>query len=499
MSILGANAGAAGSGSLPNQAILSQAIRDSVGVPSTETLGPRVSDSLIGVDPTATLVSHSSFMLVSNESEAQALATNPTGGQSAEDPYIIENLDFDDTTNLGFLWQDTTAFTYHIKLKNVDFSGTYSVGSTRTNCTNAGHTGTLVYENCTFSGPSATHILGLAFNSDITYRRCLFSRAAGGVINLQTFNGTVIFEDCIGNEAGGAWSGTNSIMQDNTTSGTGVYIMRYCKVVGPGGTIDHGCRPIKGSDMTVINSIFSGVGSGIGQGGTVVAGALTVTYCRFVDSINEHILLSHAAGHEISYCDFQDNAADKRQVYYLDSATDIDDVEVHHCKFSKPTGNPLAGNECLESIGASNVKFHDIWVNGCPEDAIEHVRPRTGCDAWNIVGDNVAGQIVDYFDEHATAPGNDSIVHHIYGDCGDVGVLVTGKITVNVSNVHVNTTVDAVRLEQRDSIDIADGPFGCAIYGPIENNLGDRFGTVVGSGSLGAGNTIGGVIGVNSI
>lgn len=477
---------------------LAQSIRNLAGIPSTQTVGPRVADSLVGVDPTVTLTPHASNMLITNESHAQALASNPTGGQSAADPYIIENIDFNDTTTLGFLWQDTTAFIYHIKLKNCAFSGTYSAASTRLNCTNASNTGTLVYENCTFSGLSATHMLGLAFQNDITYSKCLFSRSAGNIINLQVFAGSCIIEDCIANEAGGAWSGVNSVMQDNTTTGTATYVMRYCKLVGTGGTITYGCRPIKGATMTVTNTLFSGLDRGVGQSGSQVAGVLTIKYCRFVDSAQEHILISDAAGHDISYCDFDDNAANERQVYYVDAATNIDDVTVHHCKFTKTTGAAVAGNECLEAIESSNVIFHDIYITTCPEDAVEHVRPRTGCQAYNIVGDNVVGQIVDIFDAHATAPGNDTIVHHVYGDCGDVGVLVTGNITANVGNVHVNTTNDAVQLEQRDVLS-ATGPLNCTIYGPIENNLGDRFGTVTGTGALGTGNTITGVIGVTSV
>ena len=197
----------------------------------------------------------------------------------------------------------------------------------------------------------------------------------------------------------------------------------------------------------------------------------------------------------ISYCEFNDNAAAKYQVLANDSANNgnTDGFEVHHCKFTKTTGTGVAGEECCESINTANAVFHDNWVTTCPEDAFEHVTPRTGCQVYDCVGDNVgavqAGQVVDFFNTHADDD-QDFIVRNIYGSCSDKGVIITNCAGVTVSNVHIATTGPAVTLELTST--------NCTLFGPFENaGSGVRYST--NANYDGTGSTIAGVIDINSI
>jgi hypothetical protein len=124
----------------------------------------------------------------------------------------------------------------------------------------------------------------------------------------------------------------------------------------------------------------------------------------------------------------------------------------------------------------------------CEEDAYEHVRPRGGCVVRHCVGDDVGGQIVDYFENH---PENRGEIHDIYGSCRDRSVMVTDVDNVVVHDIFRDNTgghMFNVLLEQRHA-EPGLHPAGCTFYPPLPSDGSCFQGRVFGAwGVVGPGN-----------
>lgn len=430
-------------------AIEAQAIRDAAGVQSGETLGPRVATGHTG-----TLTNTDAIANISNATQAQAVFQDGGAG-TIGDPYLMENRLYDSSggsTGQPINWTDATA-TYHLKAINCHFSG-YST-ATIMRMQNVPGTASIVFENCTFeygtnsaAGTNGISIL-TSGAADITIDRCYMpSGGSNGVSIAGAWSGTLTVVDSkFTDETAWTGAGTKAFIRQNATAGTVPTVdIDYCTFDGSSNdSMSYSFQPLRDSTaFTVDNCLFIGGGTSqtIGLGAATTAGVLNVTNCRFSGGQAEYIEFNKADAHEISYCDFLDNATGNRQVYYADAATDIDDIHVHHCKFTKPTGAAAATNECLEAVAASNVIFNDNWVTICTEDAFELVQPRAGCEIYNCVGDNVPGQVVDIFEDHGSAPGGVKI-YNIYGD-GDIGVDINDRANTavldQISGIFVDTT-----------------------------------------------------------
>lgn len=453
-----------------------QAIRDAAGVQSGQTLGPRYT---VGHDSTITLTNTDAIAAITNATQAEAVFQDGGTG-TANDPFLMENRRYDSSggiTAQPINWTDATA-TYHLKAKNCHFSG-YSIAMV-IRVQNVPATASIEFENCSFeygtNSVAATNgvygVTGAAVA--ITLDRCYMPSCGSNGVNITgAYTGTLTITDCkFTDETPWTGTGTKAFVRLPQTAGSVPTVnISYCEFDGSfNDSMSYSLQPLRDcTALTVDNCLFTGGGTTqtIGLGAATTAGPMTVTNCRFSGGQAEYIELNFAQGHEISYCDFLDNAANNRQVYYSDAATNTDDVEVHHCKFTKITGAEAATNECLEAQGSSNIVFHDNWVTTCPEDAYELVQPRAGCKIYNCVGDNVTGQVVDIFEDHASAPGGVQI-YNIYGDA-DIGVDINSRANTGVmdmiSGVFVDTTVGTnpiVRL-----INTSAAPANVTVMSPI--------------------------------
>jgi len=499
MSILGA----AGTGNLPNYGALSQAIRGDAGIPSTETVGPRSTPGLTD----STVLTTLGAQVWSQESHVSALASSG-GGQSAGDPYIITNTWFSDpvptSAGANINWADSDA-DYHIKFVNCRISGGTTEGIR--NNTISGTGGSMVFENCEIypvagSGAGWNGITHFDSAQPFTIKKCYFKGAANAAVRIGSLDelhaGDYLVEDSKFDisEKDYESAGASPIYCVADTDDDPSVTIQYCEFDMTGATLNSTIRmSLVSAGYTIQNNIFTGCTKDIYILNSDSPSPAIIRYNRFSSGVEEFINAGSCDGWEVSYCEFNDNTSNKRQVMFNDSTDNgnVDGVEVHHCKFTKTSGTGVAGDEVLESFNGANCVFHDNWTTTCPEDAYEHVTPRAGCSVYDSVADNCGtagnGQIVDIFENHADDPG-DTVVRNIYGDCSNVGVSVTDCNGVRVSNVHVACPVASVSL-------ILDAD-ACTLYGPFENaGAGVRY--VTNANYTGTASTIAGVIGVNSI
>lgn len=481
---------------------LAQNIRNRAGVPDTQIVGPRYADALIGVDESVGLTQKDAFAAADGQTATVFAAQADSGSGTANDPYIIENKLFDsnvDGANQAINWTDDLGndADSHMLVRNCKFVDYPTVGMLR--CQALG-SGSITFQNCTATGGLLFGFGATVINASvsITYDRCRCDELNGATYKTNNnTTSTLIITDCIITSATSS-ANTPTGIELNSTSGTDDVTIQYCRFDGTTNDMNYAIRPRRSTGtFNVYNNYFlscgvAGSSGAIRAGGAFSGGPLVMKYCRFDKSLGEHAQFEIADGHEVSYCDFLEQASGKRGLVYNDTGTtNIDDIEVHHCYFSTPIKTQSTEENCF-FIECSNVICHDNWANTTSEDAFEAVRPRTGgAQFYNLVGDNVGLQIVNVFQSHATAAGDDTMVHHIYGDCVTEGVALEDQQTGTVANVHVSTTDAAVALQ--DNAGTCDD---CRIYGPITNNGG---GLLAQDETAGTGNTISGVIGVTSI
>ena len=156
-----------------------------------------------------------------------------------------------------------------------------------------------------------------------------------------------------------------------------------------------------------------------------------------------------------------------------DNTIRIQNTDIDHIKCTKQTGSG-ANNECIESARAENCRIQYCWSTQSTEDAFEHIAMVRGCTIEYVVGDNCAGQVADFFKQQdettwtqidsafgsENAEHSNSYAHHIYGDCGSYGLVLSGFRGCYFHDIYTNNTASSnlvsVRIEDRNSIVVRD-------------------------------------------
>lgn len=151
----------------------------------------------------------------------------------------------------------------------------------------------------------------------------------------------------------------------------------------------------------------------------------------------------------------------------------MQNTDIEYIKCTKQTGSG-ADNEAIESARAENCRIRYCWATECTEDAFEHIAMIRGCTIEYVVGDNCAGQVADFFKQHdestwtqidsslgsENAENSNSYAHHIYGDCGSYGLILSGFRGCVFHDIYINNTASTnlvpVRIEDRDGIVVRD-------------------------------------------
>lgn len=428
-------------------AITAQDVRDGAGVQEGETVGPHV--GVIPGAPAGIALTPSPTLTIESRADAQSLSTSGDG--SAETPFVIDGLSIDaaaDSAAFGFRWNDVDA-DYFITLRNSEVTG----ASTALVFLSTGSR--LEIANTTLAlGAEGVRVA----RGSLEIAACRFDGLAGDGIRTVGADDPIEVElrDCEFSDSLGPWSGDSKGIQ-STSQSRNVRI-DVSHTAFDAASLDTGVRTWRDAQYVIANCSFSGR-LGI-RGGTEDVRGLVVKNCIFrvrQNAIRGELFVDF----EIAHCDFRDNEAGSRIVRF----DDCDTGRVHHCKFTKTTGEG-PGNECLETFDSRDVEFDHNWVTTCSEDAFEHVRPRGHCSVHHCVGDSVALQIVDYFGHH---PDNGGSVHHIWGDCRDVGVLITDVDDISIHSIFTDNSLGRwgnVTLEQRQE---APGthPSGCTVRPPL--------------------------------
>jgi hypothetical protein len=281
--------------------------------------------------------------------------------------------------------------------------------------------------------------------------------------------------DCAWTESHGTWAADVVGVQSRCSDPASAISVQFCDFSAPG--LHSALRAWNTGEWTIAHCHFA-CGNGF-EALLEPVHELTIETCRFQVEIAPIFAGLLDGDWDIGYCDFLDNEGGTRLVRFNDSRGG----RVHHCKFTKTTGTYDAGNECLEGFGCSDIVFDTDWVTTCTEDAFEHVNPRGGCVVHDCVGDDVAGQVVDYF---GNDPDNGGEIYDIFGTCHDVGVILTDVDNLLVHDIHTNNlqgTWYNVRLENRHS---APGlhPTNCTILPPLPDAADSYQGAIFGAVGL---------------
>jgi hypothetical protein len=450
-----------------------QSIRDGAGLRPGEWVGVRPSREPGLSDPSG-LVAYGPVNITCR-AEAAAIASSGFGTDA--DPYVVECIAVDGAgapSGCSFRWSDPGA-DYHIRLENVALSG--AAGSQLH--VDSGGSLTLARSLVTGSGAAGAGIV--VARGTLRVRETIFDALANDGIRTVGTEGpvTVLVADCAFTDASGPWGAGAHGVQSTSGSDAVSITVEYCQFSAP--SLDMGVRTWRNANYLVRNSRFA---TRIGiRGGTEEVSGLRVIACVFETRLNA-IRGLYFVDWEVAHCEFLDNEAGARLARF----DDCRDGRVHHCRFTKTSGEG-PGNECLESFDSSAIEFDHNWVTTCTEDAFEHVRPRNGCSVHHCVGDDVALQIVDFFGYH---PENGGLVHDIHGDCGDVGVLITDVDNVVVHDIFTDNSRGRwsnVTLEQRDA-EPGTRPAGCTIRAPLPHPSRSAEGGPFGvRGTVGPGNT----------
>ena len=468
--------GPAPADSIYAQAVLdAQAIRDGAGIPPGEVVGVRPGAEP-GVRADRVLKPTGPIVLRSRE-DALALADGGTG--TAEDPFRFERRliepSSDPPPDHGFDWRDPNG-DYYVRVEDVVIRG-FAVAQVRVNVATS-----LTLAHATLTGGRAGGAGLYVGEGTVVAREVELSGLAGdGVRTIGTQPCTVQLVDCRWNERYGKWGSGAVGVRSRNTGGDAAIEIEQGELVAPSLRFairdwDDGVLVVRNCDIRTEagyeakNRAFTRL--------TFLNNRFTVERAPFyADSL--------LSDWEIAYNDF-DDSGDGYRLCRLDNARD---GIVHHNRFTKTQGE-LPANECLEGFDCADVVFEYNWVTECTEDAYEHVRPRGGCVVRHCVADQVRGQVVDYFGNH---PENGGEIHHVYGDCRDIGVIVTDVDNLFVHDIFTDNTASLgneqnIRLEQRHTVP-GEHPAGCTFLPPLPRVEDSYQGVVFGTwGTVGPGN-----------
>jgi len=442
------------------QISVAQKIRDEAGVPDDETAG--IEDGVTVGLTDATALSAQSRIAITSESEASTAADSGNGTEG--NPYVIRDRQLDNseaTSNIsGVNWDDSDA-SYYLKLVNCEISG-YDYAQIR-----ASSSARLTVENCLiYSGGTATFGADAA-SGDTRFVNTEFAGCGDDALRAAN-SGTNEFRNCRFTESQETWGASNGVQ--TLTAGTTVDI-RHCEVTAP--SLGPLLRMFESATVKLRNTLANSITNLLSaDNGENFDGESEVRYCRTVDTDEQaiHVIGGANGNLEVSYSEFDDNAAGTRLVYFNkggSTGNQPTDIRVHHCKLTKTTGSG-SGDECLESRLGVNVSFDHCWVTEAPEDAFEHIQP-DGCSIEYCVADNCDKQVADIYRgaSGAGSPAN-SYVHHIYGESANsVGLVITDADSVYAHDIYVSCpNGSGINLEQRDGTAGAT-PDNCVIEGPL--------------------------------
>ncbi len=472
---------------------IAQSIRDSAGVPSGETVGIPMGIT-VGLT-NAGILSAREEMKVFYAAGLAAEASSGSGTQN--DPWIIENRHFGHCQ----LRQDNTGW---VKFKNCLFES----GNNMEFFVQPTFIGDVIFENCEFSDVLNTgadaYVIRIDAAQEYHFLKCLFgggvaNQIIGTISNVMPDGATLkfFFEHCRIDESKAAWPNQADFFENVAVPDKTIQIdleIRSCDFSAPSGGGKYIVVPIRDDIYTrlvlennLVNG-FSGLLRNTSDDSSAEIQNLLVRYNSITDTKNECIRVGRIKGGEIAYNDFIHDAvgANNRLVYLTWDSTTVgavcENVDVHHNKFTKKTGTATASNECLESAAGINVTFRWNWVTECPEDAFEHLFPQSGCTMEYLVADNCGFQICDIYktfdpanylaidsnNDNSTIPAANTHIHHIYGDCGDWPVILSGANGVVVHDIYGDSSLSnpargSVNIQDRDGV-VAENIF---VAGPL--------------------------------
>ena len=491
-------------------AVLAQAIRDAAGIPSTETVGPRIATGLTGVAlvdevGVSTVIAAESTLVT----YLGTLTSTGSGSGTAGDPYLIENVRYNNSETRPRAFEFTSSDTYVIKFVNCWFSG-YDISCVRaTGATNI----TIIAENCLFTyddttgDPSDTATSQVSVSGGdavININACACTSSGISFFRaLGTYTGTTTLTDCLIDDSGAAWTAATTSAVQQSGTGLDTIIMQNCTVDGSTNTtLTYGYFLASSHNVVgtfnIYNCLFNataraaaGTGVQVSSAGTI-AHTGNIKYNRFTNQVRESINMVTCDGMTIEYNDFQDSALDFKHVHLNGSAGyDIDNVQINNNEAAS-TGGTSA--ECFYFYRTLGVICEYNYVSTCSNDCYEFVEPQPGGICRHNVGNapETDGAVCDMFNEHATNAGALTI-HNIFGTSAGVGVSLDGRTTGDtVSAIFVDTTSGTLPIVELRNTGTA--PANNTIMSPMgANALAGSGVNVDTSGVMGANNTFNGV------
>ena len=461
---------------------IAQLIRDNAGIPEGTVVGIPPGEVVGLSDAGALSPREASKIWYTNGLSAEAAS----GSGTENDPWIIENREI----GHGQVRLDNTGWT---KFRNCLFEN----GSNMEFFVQGNFVGNLIFENCEFSdalsGGADGYVIRIDAANEYYFKNCLFggafvNQAIGTISNTMPVGSTfkISLENCRIDESKMAWTNNADFFENIGVADKKVYIdleIKHCEFLAPSGGGKFIVVPMRDdvfSSLVLENNLVQGFGSLLrntaDNNGAEIYN-LSVKYNSITDTKNECIRVGRIKGGEIAYNEFvhETVGVDNRLVYLTWDSTTVgavcEDVDVHHNKFTKKTGPGTASNECLESAAGINIKFRWNWVTECPEDAYEHLFPQSGCTMEYLVADNCAVQVCDIWktfdpftyqaigenNDNSSLPAAATHIHHIYGDCGDWPVILSGANGVIVHDIYVNNAHSdparaTVNIQDRDGV-----------------------------------------------
>ncbi len=471
---------------------IAQLIRNSAGVPASETVGIPMGVTVGLTNPSALGAAEVGKVFFGGDLAAEAVS----GTGTENDPWIIENRLFQHMQ----VRLDNTGWT---KFRNCLFEN----GNNMELLIQPGFIGNLIFENCEFYdtlNPGAdSYVIRIDVATEYRFEKCQFSGAnvnqAIGITSVAIPEGSTIklvFDTCRIDESKAAWTTNADFIENVDAVDHSINIdleIRQCEFSAPSGGGKYIVvpeRPDVYTRLVIENNLVTGFDSLVRttEDASAEIQNLSIKNNRVTDTNDECIFIGNIKGGEIAYNEFAHNTTGvNRRLVYLtwDSSTVgavCENVDVHHNKFTKKTGTAVAGNECLESAAGINIKFRWNWVTECPEDAYEHLYPQDGCTIEYCVADNCGVQVCDIWksfdpinymaidadNDNSTLPAANTHIHHIYGDCLDWPVVLSGANGVVVQDIYADSSLSnpgrgSVNVQDRDGV-IAENVF---IAGPL--------------------------------
>lgn len=471
---------------------IAQLIRDSAGIPAGEVVGIPGGTTVGLTDAGALGAAEVSKFFFAGDLETESVSG--TGIES--DPWIIENRLFQ---HMQFR-QDNMGWT---KFRNCLFEN----GNNMEVLVQPGFIGNLIFENCEFydelSAGADAYVIRIDVASEYRFEKCQFSGAAVnqviGIISSaipESSTIKLVFDTCRIDESKAVWSSAADFIENVDVADHSINIdleIRHCEFSAPSGGGKYIVVPERSDIYTRLvleNNVVTGFDSLVRttEAASAEIQSLSIKNNRVTDTNDECIFIGNIKNGEIAYNEFAHNTTgvNRRLVYLTWDSTTVgavcENVDVHHNKFTKKTGTNTAGNECLESAAGINIKFRWNWVTECPEDAFEHLFPQDGCTMEYLVADNCGGQICDLYktfdpanyvviesdNDNSTIPAANTHIHHIYGNCEDWPVILSGANGVVVHDIYADSSLSdpgrgSVNIQDRDGV-VAENIF---VAGPL--------------------------------